>query len=387
MDSTSLLVDPEPAARRSFREVTLRPWPCNLSRRLIATGLYGVLRIASRPGFQGAGSSGDGYRRTGGQLFAVAPAGKRLRGALSLARRQRPSLQINPKRQSWKCWVCDVGGDAFSFVMQHERIGFREALELLADKAGIAPPNRLSRAPNRAARTTSALCPGSSVGRRAISSLFVARSVAAEPAREYLASGAYGREHPAVSAGVLASGLDVAGQSRPPEFSPQVLIAAGLCGRSETSGSYYDRFRGRVIFPIRDVQGKSDRLRRPHPALAGRSEGREVRQFARDAAVPEERTSVWSERGPRGPGQGPRDRGGRGLHGHDHGSPSGRRQCGRRTGHRVGREPHPAAQAFRGPDHAGAGRRRSGPAADERDPGTVCRGPGRSADPDVASAT
>ncbi len=49
----------------------------------------------------------------------------------------RPSLQVNPERQSWKCWVCDVGGDVFSFLMQHERIGFREALEMLADRAGI----------------------------------------------------------------------------------------------------------------------------------------------------------------------------------------------------------------------------------------------------------
>ncbi len=49
----------------------------------------------------------------------------------------RPSLQVNPERQSWKCWVCDVGGDVFNFVMQHERIGFREALEILADRAGI----------------------------------------------------------------------------------------------------------------------------------------------------------------------------------------------------------------------------------------------------------
>jgi 5S rRNA maturation endonuclease (ribonuclease M5) len=45
--------------------------------------------------------------------------------------------------------------------------------------------------------------------------------------------------------------------------------------------------------------GQDDRLRRPDSALAGRPEGREIRQFARDAAFPEERTSVRSERGPR----------------------------------------------------------------------------------------
>ncbi len=49
----------------------------------------------------------------------------------------RPSLQVNPERQSFKCWVCDYGGDIFSFVMRAENLEFREALELLAERAGI----------------------------------------------------------------------------------------------------------------------------------------------------------------------------------------------------------------------------------------------------------
>ena len=49
----------------------------------------------------------------------------------------RPSFQVNPERQSYKCWVCDVGGDVFSFVMKAEGVEFREALEMLAERAGI----------------------------------------------------------------------------------------------------------------------------------------------------------------------------------------------------------------------------------------------------------
>ncbi|HMO86224.1 MAG TPA: CHC2 zinc finger domain-containing protein, partial [Lacipirellulaceae bacterium] len=49
----------------------------------------------------------------------------------------RPSLQVNPERQSWKCWVCDVGGDIFSWVMRSEGLEFREALEMLAERAGV----------------------------------------------------------------------------------------------------------------------------------------------------------------------------------------------------------------------------------------------------------
>ena len=63
----------------------------------------------------------------------------------------RPSLQVNPERQSWKCWPCDIGGDIFSFVMKMEGVDFPEALAMLADRAGIKlqKPARASRALDR----------------------------------------------------------------------------------------------------------------------------------------------------------------------------------------------------------------------------------------------
>ncbi len=50
----------------------------------------------------------------------------------------RPSLHVNPERQSFKCWVCDIGGDIFSFVMKMENVEFPEALAMLAERAGIS---------------------------------------------------------------------------------------------------------------------------------------------------------------------------------------------------------------------------------------------------------
>ena len=54
----------------------------------------------------------------------------------------RPSLQVNPERQSFKCWVCDIGGDVFNFVMKAEGMEFREALEMLAEgtESDTLPP-------------------------------------------------------------------------------------------------------------------------------------------------------------------------------------------------------------------------------------------------------
>ncbi len=50
----------------------------------------------------------------------------------------RPSLQVDPARQTFRCWVCDLGGDIFSFVMRQENLNFPEALAMLAERAGIS---------------------------------------------------------------------------------------------------------------------------------------------------------------------------------------------------------------------------------------------------------
>lgn len=53
-----------------------------------------------------------------------------------------PSLRVYPDRQSFRCWVCDEGGDVFSFVMKHENIAFADAIDMLAERAGIERPKR-----------------------------------------------------------------------------------------------------------------------------------------------------------------------------------------------------------------------------------------------------
>ncbi len=53
-----------------------------------------------------------------------------------------PSMHVYTDRQSFRCWVCDAGGDCFSFVMLRDRVEFREALELLANRAGLEIPKQ-----------------------------------------------------------------------------------------------------------------------------------------------------------------------------------------------------------------------------------------------------
>ncbi len=58
-----------------------------------------------------------------------------------------PSMRVYADRQSFKCWSCNEGGDCYSFVMKRERIGFREALEMLARRANLELPKKYRAAP------------------------------------------------------------------------------------------------------------------------------------------------------------------------------------------------------------------------------------------------
>ncbi|MEC9094394.1 MAG: DNA primase [Planctomycetota bacterium] len=166
-----------------------------------------------------------------------------------------PSMQVNPNRQSWKCWVCNLGGDVFSFVMQKESVDFRGALEILADRAGIEL---------QAARPTKA---GDANDKKTLFNAnewateqfqsFLLKSSDAAVARQYLA--ARGINEESIQTFRIGyspnhwSWLTEKGQAF---FSQKVLEACGLVGKSERSGRFYDKLRGRVIFPIIDTQNR-----------------------------------------------------------------------------------------------------------------------------------
>jgi DNA primase len=172
---------------------------------------------------------------------------------------RRPSLQVNPDRQTWKCWVCDIGGDVFSFVMKREGCDFVEALKMLADRAGIqlGPQQQKKAAPGSPddKNTLYQCCDWAAKQFHE----FLLRSDAAAAARQYIAErnitpASVERFRIGYSANDWTWLLE---RAKNTPYSPKVLEAVGLVGKSERSGNYYDRFKGRVIFPIRDTQGRT----------------------------------------------------------------------------------------------------------------------------------
>ncbi len=170
----------------------------------------------------------------------------------------RPSLQVNPDRQSWKCWVCNIGGDIFSFTMQREGIDFRQALELLADQAGVPLTQQAARQQFE---------PGDPRDKR---NLYQAMAWAEQQYHDYLinspdAEGArrYLQERDINSESIQHHHLGYApdqwqwllNRSHSTPHSAAILEGVGAVATSE-SGRAYDRFKGRIIFPIRDTQAR-----------------------------------------------------------------------------------------------------------------------------------
>src|SRR5262245_4598529 len=76
-----------------------------------------------------------------GGYVALRPVGPTFKGLCPFHDDHRPSFDVDPRRQRYRCWSCGEYGDVFNFVQKHERVDFREALELLARRAGISLKN------------------------------------------------------------------------------------------------------------------------------------------------------------------------------------------------------------------------------------------------------
>ena len=171
----------------------------------------------------------------------------------------RPSLQVNPERQSFKCWVCDIGGDVFSFLMKIEGVSFPEALHMLAEQAGITlkPAPGSARGPSDHAGDKRVLYQAMAWAEAQYHECLL-HTPEAEPARRYL----HQRSITAESMSKFRLGFSperrdwLLGRAQGTRFDARLLETIGILARPMTGVGVYDRFKGRVVFPIRDAQGR-----------------------------------------------------------------------------------------------------------------------------------
>ncbi|NNM83811.1 DNA primase [Candidatus Parcubacteria bacterium] len=180
-------------------------------------------------------------------------AGKSLRGLCPFHKEKTPSFHVSPERGTWHCFGCGLGGDGFSFIEKAEGVDFKEALKILAEKAGVtleysrgesqedaSKKERLRALMSRATEWYASNFPGSSAEKYATKrgltkeSIFAWRLGSAPDAWR-----------------ALMEVLTAEG------FTTGELLSAGLIKEADGKrGTYYDRFRNRLMFPIRDSAGR-----------------------------------------------------------------------------------------------------------------------------------
>jgi DNA primase len=190
-----------------------------------------------------------------GDYVALKSAGAgSMKGLCPFHEERSPSFHVRPQVGFYHCFGCGEGGDVFTFLQRMDHVSFSEAVERLAGRIsyelhyedGGAATDHGNRARILAAN-------------QAASDFFVAQlaTAEAEPGRNFLGERGFDQSAAerfgigfAPRGGALTKHLNTLG------FTSDELVTAGLVGKGER-GDYYDRFRGRLVWPIRDVTGQT----------------------------------------------------------------------------------------------------------------------------------
>ena len=180
-------------------------------------------------------------------------AGTSYKGNCPFHNEKTPSFTVNPEKGFFHCFGCHVGGDVFKFLELHEKVGFQDAVKMLAQKFGVALPELAAGEGGDDARRDSALREG----------LLKAHEIAVAYFKEQLAAPAGGRARAQLAErGVTPQSIEQLGLGFAPGsrdglkqrllkqgFAQGVLLQSGLIVQRE-SGEVVDRFRNRLMVPI-----------------------------------------------------------------------------------------------------------------------------------------
>lgn len=189
-----------------------------------------------------------------GEYVPLKKAGVNFRALCPFHQEKTASFMVSPAKQIWHCFGCGLGGDIFEFIKQSEGVEFSEALRILASRAGLElkRPTQEYRAAQDQKQTLYAINEWAAKFYAAI----LENSSPAEGARQYLAKRGFKPET------IKKWQLGFAPEDfhtfenfiTKKGFQKQEAVAAGLL--IEKDGGFFDRFRGRIMFPLFDVHGR-----------------------------------------------------------------------------------------------------------------------------------
>ena len=182
--------------------------------------------------------------------FPLKKMGRNFAARCPFHQETKPSFMVSPDRQIFRCFGCEAKGDIFAFIQQKEGLTFREALEFLAKKAGVTLPRfnkklrdekeKLAEINSLAAKLYHHILQNTRTGAMARKYL---QERKIEPSLWEKFSLGYAPNQPVLEKFLLKTGLTIS------EIAQSGLLIAGEFGK------FFDRFRGRIIFPIFNLQG------------------------------------------------------------------------------------------------------------------------------------
>jgi DNA primase len=193
-------------------------------------------------------------------ISAYVPLKKRGKNYLGLCpfhQEKTPSFSVSAEKQMYYCFGCGVGGNVFTFVMEHDKVSFVEAVRTLAQRAGIIIPEEGAEDREKATEHEALFSACRSAA------LFfhenLVKSIEGKLALEYFKHRGFSEQTiRKFGLGYSLNGWDglmkFAEQEKIP---PPILDKAGLILKREDGSGYYDRFRGRAMFPIISTSGRT----------------------------------------------------------------------------------------------------------------------------------
>ena len=182
-----------------------------------------------------------------GERVKLTRAGREYKGLCPFHQEKTPSFTVSPAKGFFHCFGCGVHGSALSFMMLHDRLDFPAAVEALADRYGLEVPRSGPSRPSgkglyellhAAGRHYIELLKGDSRAKDYLKG----RGLTGEIARTF-------------GLGYAPKGNSMVARFGQSDDDRRLLVEAGLALKSD-SGDLYDRFRDRIIFPIRDRRGR-----------------------------------------------------------------------------------------------------------------------------------
>ena len=188
-----------------------------------------------------------------GSYVKLTKTGINYRGLCPFHNEKGPSFFVSPGRQMWKCFGCGKGGDIFEFVKEIEGVEFGDALRILANKAGVELKRENPQITSERKR------------------LYEICDLACSFFEKQLGNSAYGKEAKEylLKRGITEESIKKWRLGYSPDtwqglsdflvgrgYNREEIVRAGLAVQSEKGNNPYDRFRGRIIFPIFDLNSQ-----------------------------------------------------------------------------------------------------------------------------------